>query len=185
MDVYRQHRYLNEQECFTENEKRQILSITERMDDVTAQDALKNLCSYLNLLYGKKVLIFLDEYDTPMHSLLTRSADLRSSQKACELPECNEGDEFTGFMRSLFNGTFKTNPYLERAVMTGITRVSKESVFSDLNNLTVITTTSDRYADCFGFTEEVFDVLDEFEMSEKKEIVKEWYDGFAFEGKMC
>ena len=69
--------------------------------------------------------------------------------------------------------------------MTGITRVSKESVFSDLNNLTVITTTSDRYADCFGFTEEVFDVLDEFEMSEKKEIVKEWYDGFAFEGKMC
>ena len=165
VDVYRQHRYLNEQECFTENEKQQILSITERMDDVTAQDALKNLSSYLNILYGKKVLILLDEYDTPMQEAYMHGY----------------WDEFTGFMRSLFNATFKTNPYLERAVMTGITRVSKESVFSDLNNLTVITTTSDRYADCFGFTEEeVFDALDEFEMSEKKEIVKEWYDGFTF-----
>lgn len=84
-------------------------------------------------------------------------------------------------MRGLFNATFKTNPYLERAVMTGITRVSKESVFSDLNNLTVITTTSDQYADCFGFTEEeVFKTLDQFGMSDKKQIVKQWYDGFSF-----
>ena len=84
-------------------------------------------------------------------------------------------------MRGLFNATFKTNPYLERAVMTGITRVSKESVFSDLNNLTVITTTSDQYADCFGFTEEeVFKSLDQFGMSDKKQIVKQWYDGFSF-----
>ena len=84
-------------------------------------------------------------------------------------------------MRGLFNATFKTNPYLERVVMTGITRVSKESVFSDLNNLTVITTTSDQYADCFGFTEEeVFKSLDQFGMSDKKQIVKQWYDGFSF-----
>ena len=62
VDAYRQHRYLNEEDCFTENEKQQMLEITEKMDDVTAQDALKNLSSYLNLLYGKKVLIFLDEY---------------------------------------------------------------------------------------------------------------------------
>ena len=62
VDVYRQHRYLNNEECFTENEKQQMMAITEKMDDVTAQDALKNLSSYLNLLYGKKVLIFLDEY---------------------------------------------------------------------------------------------------------------------------
>ena len=164
-DVYRQHRYLNEQTCFTENERQNILSVTERMDDVTAQDALKNLSSYLNLLYGKKVLIFLDEYDTPMQEAYMHGY----------------WDEFTGFMRSLFNATFKTNPYLERAIMTGVTRVSKESVFSDLNNLAVITTTSEQYADCFGFTEkEVFDALDTFEMSEKKEDVKRWYDGFCF-----
>ena len=165
VDVYRQHRYLNKEECFTENEKQQMMEITEKMDDVTAQDALKNLSSYLNLLYGKKVLIFLDEYDTPMQEAYINGY----------------WDEFTGFMRGLFNATFKTNPYLERAIMTGITRVSKESVFSDLNNLTVITTTSDQYADCFGFTEEeVFKTLDQFGMSDKKQIVKQWYDGFSF-----
>lgn len=165
VDAYRQHRYLNEEDCFTENEKQQMMEITEKMDDVTAQDALKNLSSYLNLLYGKKVLIFLDEYDTPMQEAYINGY----------------WDEFTGFMRGLFNATFKTNPYLERAVMTGITRVSKESVFSDLNNLTVITTTSDQYADCFGFTEEeVFKSLDQFGMSDKKQIVKQWYDGFSF-----
>ena len=165
VDVYRQHRYLNKEDCFTENEKQQMMEITEKMDDVTAQDALKNLSSYLNLLYGKKVLIFLDEYDTPMQEAYINGY----------------WDEFTGFMRGLFNATFKINPYLERAVMTGITRVSKESVFSDLNNLTVITTTSDQYADCFGFTEEeVFKTLDQFGMSDKKQIVKQWYDGFSF-----
>lgn len=62
-------------------------------------------------------------------------------------------DEFVNFMRGLLNSTFKTNPYMESAIMTGITRVSKESVFSDLNNLVVVTTTSEQYADCFGFTE--------------------------------
>ena len=165
VDAYRQHRYLNKEDCFTENEKQQMMEITEKMDDVTAQDALKNLSSYLNLLYGKKVLIFLDEYDTPMQEAYINGY----------------WDEFTGFMRGLFNATFKTNPYLERAIMTGITRVSKESVFSDLNNLTVITTTSDQYADCFGFTEEeVFKTLDQFGMSDKKQIVKQWYDGFSF-----
>lgn len=93
-------------------------------------------------------------------------------------------EEFTAFIRSLFNSTFKTNPYLERAMMTGITRVSKESVFSDLNNLNVVTTTSDEYADCFGFTEpEVFTALDEFGLSEKKKTVKQWYDGFTFGSK--
>lgn len=165
VDAYRQHRYINEEDCFTENEKQQMMEITEKMDDVTAQDALKNLSSYLNLLYGKKVLIFLDEYDTPMQEAYINGY----------------WNEFTGFMRGLFNATFKTNPYLERAVMTGITRVSKESVFSDLNNLTVITTTSDQYADCFGFTEEeVFKALDQFGMSNKKQVVKQWYDGFSF-----
>ena len=138
VDVYRQHRYLEQQECFSESEKQNILSVTEEMNDVTAQDALKNLSKYLKLLYGKKVLIFLDEYDTPMQEAYIHGY----------------WDEFIGFMRGLFNAAFKTNPYLERAVMTGITHVSKESVFSGLNNLAVITTTSEQYADCFGFTEE-------------------------------
>ena len=90
-------------------------------------------------------------------------------------------DERVAFTRSLFNLTFKTNPYLERGIMTGITRVSKESIFSDLNNLKVVTTTSREYATSFGFTEkEVFDALDEVNMSNEKAAVKEWYDGFTF-----
>ena len=168
VDVYRQHRYLLEQECFTENEKNRMLSVTEKMDDVTAQDALKELSYYLKLYYGKNVLILLDEYDTPMQEAYVHGY----------------WEKFTGFMRSLFNAAFKTNPYLERAVMTGITRVSKESVFSDLKNLVVITTTSEQYADCFGFTEkEVFEALESFGMADKKSVVKKWYDGFTFGNK--
>ena len=168
VDVYRQHRYLEQQECFSESEKQNILSVTEEMNDVTAQDALKNLSKYLKLLYGKKVLIFLDEYDTPLQ----------------EAYMYGFWDELTGFMRGLFNSTFKTNPYLERALLTGITRVSKESIFSDLNNLTVITTTSEQYADCFGFTEtEVFDALEKYGMSDRQGEVQTWYDGFSFGNK--
>lgn len=111
------------------------------------------------------MIILLDEYDTPM-------------QEAYLYAYWND---FTSFVRNLFNATFKTNPYLERALMTGITRVSKESVFSDLNNLNVVTVTSDEYTTAFGFTEkEVFDALDEAGLSEEKALVKSWYDGFVF-----
>ena len=169
VDVYRQHRYLEQQECFSESEKQNILSVTEEMNDVTAQDALKNLSKYLKLLYGKKVLIFLDEYDTPMQEAYIHGY----------------WDEFTGFIRGLFNSTFKSNFYMERGIMTGITRVSKESVFSDLNNLTVVTTTSEKYASCFGFTQqEVTDALDEYGLEESSASVRQWYNGFTF-GSHC
>lgn len=94
---------------------------------------------------------------------------------------CGYWDELIQFLRGLFNSTFKDNPFLERALMTGITRVSKESIFSDLNHLKVITTTSDRYATCFGFTqEEVVIALEEAGIPEENEEVKRWYDGFTF-----
>ena len=164
-DVYRQHRYLADSADLTENERRKIIDIDDKVDDVTAQDSLKDLSYFLNKYYGEKVIILLDEYDTPMQEAYIHGY----------------WDQFVNFMRGLFNATFKTNPYLERAMMTGITRVSKESVFSDLNNLVVITTTSEQYAECFGFTEkEVFDSLESFGMSEQKDVVKQWYDGFTF-----
>ena len=164
-DVYESCQYLVKWENLGERQRRQFLEICPQMDDVTAQNALKDLTKYLAKYYGKNVIILLDEYDTPMQEAYVHGY----------------WDVFTEFMRSLFNSTFKTNPYLERAMMTGITRVSKESVFSDLNNMTVITTTSNRYADCFGFTEEeVFASLDDFGMGDKKELVKQWYDGFTF-----
>ena len=135
------------------------------MGDVDATLAINQLSEYLARYYGKKVILLLDEYDTPMHEAYVHGY----------------WDELVAFIRSLFNASFKTNPYLERALMTGITRISKESIFSDLNNLEVVTSTSDLYADSFGFTEEeVFAALDEYGLGDRREEVKHWYDGFTF-----
>ena len=164
-DVYQQYIELVGWEGLTEVQVRQFQSVDPYMDDVTAQCALKDLSGYLYRYYEKKVIILLDEFDTPMQEAYIHGY----------------WDEFTAFIRSLFNAAFKTNPYLNRAMMTGITRVSKESIFSDLNNLKVVTTTSEEYATCFGFTqEEVFAALEEFQLADQKDAVKQWYDGFTF-----
>ena len=164
-DLYQQYVFLLQEDCMTEMQKKQFSEVSPQMDHVTAQCALQDLAHYLYQFYGKKVILLLDEYDTPMQ----------------EAYVYGYWKEFTAFIRSMFNSAFKTNPYLERAVMTGITRVSKESVFSDLNNLNVVTTTSEEYETCFGFTEqEVFAALDNFDLNEYKDQVKEWYDGFVF-----
>lgn len=164
-DEYSKRAFLLEEGGLLEGEKETFLRKNIDMEDVEATLALHQLALYLSRYYGKKVIILLDEYDTPMQEAYVNGY----------------WQEMVGFIRSLFNATFKTNPYLERAVMTGITRVSKESIFSDLNNLRVVTSTSEKYADCFGFTEgEVFAALEEYGMAEKKGKVKEWYDGFTF-----
>ena len=164
-DVFQQYIELAGWEGLTEVQIRQFQSVDPYMDDVTAQCALKDLSGYLYRYYEKKVIILLDEFDTPMQEAYIHGY----------------WNEFTAFIRSLFNAAFKTNPYLNRAMMTGITRVSKESIFSDLNNLKVVTTTSEEYATCFGFTqEEVFAALEEFQLADQKDAVKQWYDGFTF-----
>jgi len=164
-DLYQKCDFLKDWEGLTEKEKISFKNIDCDMDDIVAQGAIKDLSNYLSRYYGKKVIILLDEYDTPMQEAYVNGY----------------WNELVDFIRSLFNSTFKTNPYLDRAIMTGITRVSKESIFSDLNNLNVITTTSDEYCTSFGFTEsEVFAALDEAGLSEKKDDVKLWYDGFTF-----
>ncbi|SFG45047.1 AAA family ATPase [Oribacterium sp. WCC10] len=135
------------------------------MDDMTACQCLNTFCRWLCDYYGKKVIILIDEYDTPMQEAYVNGY----------------WGELTGFMRNLFNSTLKTNPYLGRALLTGITRVSRESLFSDLNNLKMVTITSEKYADCFGFTEEeVFGALEAYGYDTEKEKVKAWYDGFKF-----
>lgn len=163
--LYNKYNFLLENDLLNESEKKDFLNISVDMEDNEASYSLKALSDYLSRYYKKKVIILLDEYDTPMQEAYVNGY----------------WNELVSFTRSLFNATFKTNPYLERAIMTGITRVSKESIFSDLNNLQVITTTSEKYMDCFGFTEEeVFAVLDEYGLSLKKHEVKTWYDGFSF-----
>ena len=164
-ELYYQFRFLTESGVMTDSEKRDFLQISVNMEDNEAAFTLKALSGYLSRYYGKKVLILLDEYDTPMQEAYVNGY----------------WQEMVRFTRNLFNSTFKTNPYLERAIMTGITRVGKESIFSDLNNLKVVTTTSGKYEDCFGFTEEeVFAALGEFGLSDRKQQVKDWYDGFSF-----
>ena len=176
MDVYQQHSYLLEGDVLTDDERWHFRTLGQAIpkggfapsliSTDTISWALKQLSSYLYRYYGTKPLIFLDEYDTPMQEAWLN----------------HYWEEIVALFQSMFNSTFKTNPYLGRAMLTGITRVSKESIFSDLNNLAVVTLTSDKYAGCFGFTEEeVFAAMDAQGMPEEdKPRVKEWYDGYRF-----
>ena len=165
-DVYSSFQWIAKQDFMSDNDKEFFAKVKDDMDESVATAALHRLSGWLEKYYKKKVLIFLDEYDTPLQEAYVRGC----------------WDEMAAFIRTMFNNTFKTNPSMERSVMTGITRVSKESIFSDLNNLEVVTTTSDKYATDFGFTEEeVFAAVEEQGYSdEDKRGVKLWYDGFTF-----
>ena len=174
-DLYKRHAYLLEGNILTDYEKKTFFTFGQYVDentdprkvltDTTIAWAVKNLMAYLQRYYKQPVLVFLDEYDTPLQEAYVNGY----------------WTQLTLLIRGIFNSTFKTNEYLGRALLTGITRVSKESIFSDLNNLEVVTTTSEKYASCFGFTEqEVFDALDSRGLSSWKKSVKHWYNGFCF-----
>ena len=164
--IYEKYSFLKKEKVLSVNEQDYVHRLlSQQASDVDITSSLHKLSEFLYRYYGKKVLILLDEYDTPMQEAYIGGY----------------WEQMVGFMRNLFNSTFKTNPCMERGFMTGITRVSKESIFSDLNNLRVITTTSDSYATAFGFTEqEVFTALEEYGLFSQKEQVKFWYDGFIF-----
>ena len=163
--LYSTFEFVRSSEVLNEKDHAYFDSVEENMSDDAAAVAVNYMSDYLSRYYKKKVIILLDEYDTPL-----QEAYIHGYWKS-----------LTGFIRSLFNSTFKTNPYMERGLLTGITRVSKESIFFDLNNLEVVTTTSEKYSSSFGFTkEEVFHVLETSGLSEEKETVCYWYDGFSF-----
>lgn len=165
-ELYSEYKYLLDVDGLMDEREKEIFhAVSRNMDEDIAAMSLNTLSKLLMRHYGKKVIILLDEYDTPMQEAYANGY----------------WDEVVAFMGSLFNATFKTNPCLERALLTGITRVSKESIFSDLNNLEVVTTTLNKYEDAFGFTqEEVSHALQEFGLSEMEQGVKDWYDGFTF-----
>jgi len=150
--LYNKYDFLLDSDHLNEDEKNMFRKVSPEMEDYIAADSIRALSDYLGRYYGRKPLILLDEYDTPMH----------------EAYAGGYWDELVSFIRSLFNATFKTNPSLEKALMTGITRVSKESVFSDLNNIEVVTTTSEKYSDSFGFTENEVSVMFE-------KMIDEWF----------
>ena len=165
-NIYIKFSYVKDYEKMTEADRAYYdRMMSDNIRETDATSSLYQLSDFLYRYYGKKVIILLDEYDTPMQEAFVDGY----------------WDELVSFTRSLFNSTFKTNPALERGIMTGITRVSKESIFSDLNNLKVVTTTSNEYAASFGFTEqEVFSALEGFGLENEKNEVKRWYDGFIF-----
>lgn len=163
--LYEEFRFLLDGDLLSEKEKDFFCGVSAKMETYAATLSLKMLAGFLARYYKKRVILLLDEYDAPMQEAFVNGY----------------WDELAAFMRGLFNASFKANPYLERAIMTGVTRVSRESIFSDLNNLVVITTTSGAYADSFGLTEEeVFCALEEYGLSGEKEQVRQWYDGFKF-----
>lgn len=165
-EQYNKYKFLLSVEGLLDDKEKELFqTVSRNMEEDIAAMSLNMLSKLLRRYYGKNVIILLDEYDTPMQEAYVNGY----------------WEEVVSFMRNLLNSTFKTNPYLDRAILTGITRISKESIFSDLNNLAVVTTTSDKYADSFGFTqEEVSVALCEFGMSDREESVKKWYNGFTF-----
>ena len=164
-DVYSKHKDMMTSDVFDDNDRAYYNSINDNMSDGAAFMALNRLSGYMEKRFEKKAIILLDEYDTPM-------------QESWIAGNWNETVEF---FRNFFNATFKTNTHLFRSIITGITRISRESIFSDLNNLEVVTTTSDKYALYFGLSEgEVFAALDDKGLENEKQGVKKWYDGFTF-----
>lgn len=164
-DLYIKNAFLRGSSVLTNMDREYFDRVSEQMAETDAVIALHKLSDFMRRFYGRKPIILLDEYDTPMQEAYVNGY----------------WDEMVSFTRNLFNATFKTNPYFDRAIMTGITRVSRESIFSDLNNLAVITTTSDKYAAAFGFTQdEVSQALCEYGLSGMNEWIKDWYDGFTF-----
>ena len=162
--IFNSFTYLADSDKLTSIDKKRFEAHIENPAVESLARSLRFLSELLYKHHGKKVLIFLDEYDTPMQEAFSSGY----------------WNEIVEFIKNLFNATFKTNPYLEKSLITGITRVSKESIFSDFNHVSIVSTLSKQYETSIGFTEEeVFAAMDEYGLTEK-EKVKFWYDGFNF-----
>ena len=163
---YGRHRYLETSTRLNVNDKNYVKSILNREASVSDyQLSILKLCEFLYLHHGVKPMLLIDEYDTPINNSYI----------------CNFYEECIGFIRLLYSNCLKDNDFLERAILTGIYRVAKESIFSGLNNLKVSTLIDDEFADCFGFTpEEVYQLLEEHYALDNEEAITRWYNGYIF-----
>lgn len=135
------------------------------MSDAVLVESLKTLSQLLSKHYRKKVILFIDEYDVPLDKAF----------------QGGYYEEMVSFIRNLFGNALKTNPNMYFAVITGCLRITKESIFTGLNNLKVNTITNPRFNEYFGFTdEEVDDLLSFYRLEAHKEEIKDWYDGYHF-----
>ncbi len=163
---FRRHQYLLEGNSLADDQKNIFQKImTKQSDYGEYNDALKFLSECLWQYHGKNTIILIDEYDVPLENAYFRGFY----------------DEMIDFIRSLFESALKTNPYLEKSVITGCLRISKESIFTGLNNLKVDSVLRTEYGDSFGFTEsEVEEMLAYYNLQEELPEVKRWYDGYLF-----
>ena len=165
LDMYQEHRYLLESEKIYPEEKEKIKEILfGREDEVTLKNSIKELSKYLSRHYEKSCILLIDEYDVPLQNAYV------------------EGyyDEAVKFFKTFYGTTFKDNPYLEKTVLTGVSRVAKESIFSGANNFKVFTVLDNEFADDFGITEEEMDkIIQDFDVQDEKEEIKKWYDGYT------
>jgi hypothetical protein len=165
---YSRHKYLLKSTTLDEIEIQRFQRILEnKAEPVEYRTSLKELSFLLCRHFNKKTIILIDEYDTPIHSAYINGYY----------------NEMTSFMRAFLGDGLKDNSFLHKGVITGILRVAKESIFSDLNNLGVYTLLSTRYSDKFGFTEkEVKGFIDYFQIDDHFEKIKHWYNGYLFSG---
>ena len=164
MELYQEHRYLLDSDKLYEEDKNKIKEILNvKEDEFSLQRSIKDLCIYLERYYDEKPVVLIDEYDVPLQNSYV------------------EGyyEDVISFFRTFYTSILKDNIYLKKAVLTGVSRIAKENLFSGLNNLSVSTVMENRFPDLFGFTEnEVKQLLDYFDISENMADVKKWYDGY-------
>ncbi len=165
IDMYQEHRYLLDSNKIYPEEKQAITDILfARENEVSLRNSIRELSKYLYRYYKKPVILLIDEYDVPLQNAYV------------------EGyyEEAVKFFKIFYGTTFKDNPYLEKTVLTGVSRVAKESIFSGANNFKVFTVLDDEFSDDFGITEEEMNqVIKDFNIQDKKEDIKEWYDGYT------
>ena len=164
MEIYQQHMYLLKSDKIYDFEKEKIKEILfAREDEVTLKNCVKELSKYLYRVYEKPVMLFLDEYDVPIQSAYV------------------EGyyDQAIKFFKTFYGTTFKDNSYLEKTIITGVSRVAKESIFSGANNFDVYTVLDNEFSSDFGITEQEMEkIIKDFDVEDEKEEIKKWYDGY-------
>ncbi len=164
-EEYKRHEYILKSENLKNEKERFLKILKEQGDEGDYTDSIFFLSQCLEKYHNKKVIILIDEYDVPLENAFF------------------EGfyDKMIAFLRSLFESALKTNSSLEFSVITGCLRISRESIFTGLNNLNIVSILNDRYAEHFGFTDdEVKKILKDYKVEEKYSIIKEWYNGYIF-----
>ena len=165
MDIYYENRYLLEEAEMAPGERNIFNKILlAEANETEIINGIKMLSKIMSNYHNKPVMLFLDEYDVPLQNAYV------------------EGyyEECIKFFKTFYGITFKDNPYLEKTILTGVSRVAKESIFSGANNFHVYTVLDDEFSDDFGITEKEMDkIIDDFEIQDQKEEIKKWYDGYT------